>query len=163
MEKPASVLFKEIRDSAEHATNLMQRLQKIRVDSEWNLILGGPGDLTLREWNRALRELDGHLIAIRDQYFAHIAQATMSREPLKELSRLVDRTTSSLQLVVDQLSSLHGPYKASRINALTMQLSRHSDGIHQALRRLTDELHDHVGTRPTSRYSLFTRVQWAAH
>jgi hypothetical protein len=156
MKKSTSALSKEIRDSAEQAANLTKRLQKIRVDlclifSGW-AVGNEKNNFAIVEWKGTLRELDGHFITIRDQYFTNTAQADISPESLKDLSKVVDIATSDLQISIDQLSSRHKLCGTTEINQITTRLRRHADGIYRALRSFTDELQDQTGTRPLSRY-----------
>jgi hypothetical protein len=123
MKKSTSALSKEIRDSAEQAANLTKRLQKIRVDlclifSGW-AVGNEKNNSAIVEWKGTLRELDGHFITIRDQYFTNTAQADISPESLKDLSKVVDIATSDLQISIDQLSSRHKLFGTTEINQIT--------------------------------------------
>jgi hypothetical protein len=160
MEKSASVLCKEIRDSAEHAAGQMKKLSKIRIDSDWSFILGSWSDLgdlgssiALRQWQNTLRELEGHFITIRDQFFAHTAQAEISPNSLGELSDEIDKCTPIIQLSIDQLEKRgNGPFRTTEISQISSKLGRQSIRIHEVLRSITDELQDQTGTGPLSRW-----------
>jgi len=77
MATSTSILCKEIRDSAEQAVGLADKLKKVSLNTEWNIFLGTWSNWNeknesevVRDWQSALRELEGHFIAIRDQCFA---------------------------------------------------------------------------------------------
>jgi hypothetical protein len=158
MEKSTSVLCKEIRDSSEQGAGLVEKLQKIRVDSDWGMILGGLSDWSdkkvnpaLREWQSTLRELGGYFMDIRDHHFANIAQADLNPESLHDLSEAIDNAISGLQVTQNRLSAKKQLYTTSEITQLSIKLRRYSDKIHVDLMQFIDDLHDQAGTRPVSR------------
>jgi hypothetical protein len=159
MEKSASALCKEIRDSAEQATNVTKRLEAIKIDSEWSLILGWSTfdeepttRAVMRQWKSTLRELGGQFIELRDRRFATTVQVDISTDSLKRVSEAVDRATTALQVALNQVSGREiQPFRANEINQISIKLRRQSDRIHKALRYLDHEVQDHSGTRPVSR------------